>query len=117
MQHRARTAQRHPASKFRPRQSKNVPQIPQQRHLRIAIKRACCAIYLEMNHKARPFDSRAKGILRLFYAEAMKSCTRLRPAGRCPVVEKFKAADASLGRAQRTLQPFSATSAVKKRTN
>src|SRR5215469_3586180 len=81
VQHRPCPAQSHPTSKFCPGQSENVAQIPQQRHLWIAIKSPCCAIYLEMNHKASPFDSRANGNWRLFYAEAVESCTTLPDAG------------------------------------
>src|SRR3954471_8803850 len=62
LQHRARAAERHPASKFRSRHSKNVAQIPQQRHLRIAVKTSCLAIHFEMNHGALP-DLELKSML------------------------------------------------------
>ncbi len=54
LQHRARAAKGHAASKFCSGQSENIAQVPQQRHFRIAIERLGVSVHLEMNHRALP---------------------------------------------------------------
>src|SRR5258708_24487830 len=48
--HRAGAAKGHAATKLCSRQSKNVPHVPEQGHIRIAVKAAIDSIYLEFHH-------------------------------------------------------------------
>src|SRR5271157_2264840 len=61
--HRARSAQAHPATKLRAAQPGDIADIPQQRHLRIAVKSLLLPIEFEFNH----FPLSARPALKILY--------------------------------------------------